>query len=73
MFLFFYFFIIITLSLLQKININSNILIIHKYVNNILIDQKKLDDRARQPQMREIITTTGNIITNNRLIVNINY
>jgi hypothetical protein len=58
---------------LQKININSNILIIHKYVNNILIDRKKLDDRARQPQMREIITTTGNIITNNRLIVNINY
>ena len=58
---------------MQKININSNILIIHKYVNNILIDRKKLDDRARQPQMREIIMTTGNIITNNRLIVNINY
>jgi hypothetical protein len=58
---------------LQKININSNILIIHKYVNNILIDRKKLDDRARQPQMQEIITTTGNIITINRLIVNINY
>jgi hypothetical protein len=54
------------------ININSNILIIQKYVNNILIDRKKLDDRARQPQMQEIITTTGNIITNNRLIVNIN-
>ncbi len=58
---------------MQKININSNILIIHKYVNNILIDRKKLDDRARQPQMQEIITTTGNIITINRLIVNINY
>ncbi len=58
---------------MQKININSNILIIHKYVNYILIDKKKLDDRARQPQMREIIMTTGNIITNNRLIVNINY
>jgi hypothetical protein len=58
---------------LQKININSNILIIHKYVNYILIDKKKIDDRARQPQMREIIMTTGNIITNNRLIVNINY
>ncbi len=55
------------------ININSNILIIHKYVNNNLIDWKKLDDRARQPQMQEIIMTTGNIITNNRLIVNIKY
>ncbi len=58
---------------MQKININSNILIMHKYVNNILIDRKKIDDHARQPQMREIITTTGNFITNNRLIVNINY
>jgi hypothetical protein len=55
------------------ININSNILVIHKYFNNNLIDRKKLDDHARQPQMREIIMTTGNIITNNRLIVNINY
>jgi hypothetical protein len=58
---------------MAMININSNILIIQKYVNNILIDGKKLDDRVWQPQMQEIITTTGNIIMNNRLIVNINY
>ncbi len=63
---YYYYYIII----IPKININSNTLIIHKDLNNILIDRKKLDDRARQPQMREIITTTRNIITNNRFIVN---